>query len=157
MRVGPSRLTSTALSSGESKATVAAEWITMSQPASVGPVGLVEAEAVGADVAGDRAHTARRHLVERRARPSVGAQAVEGVVAEDLPLDPLRGGGAAPGPHQQHQLAVRHLAEQPLDEGGADEAGRAGDGDALAGQRLGDHGGRCGSRASVYPRLSTIW
>ena len=34
MRDGPSRLTSTALSSGESNATVAAEWMTMSHEAS---------------------------------------------------------------------------------------------------------------------------
>ena len=34
----------------------------------------------------------------------------------------------------------RARAQQPLDEGRADEAGRSGDGDALAGEGLGDHG-----------------
>ena len=53
MRVGPSRLTSTARVERASRSeTVAAEWMTMSQPASSGPARLVEAEAVGADVAG---------------------------------------------------------------------------------------------------------
>ena len=41
-------------------------------------------------------------------------------------------------PHEQHELAAGHRAQQPLDQGGAEEAGGAGDGDALAGQRLGD-------------------
>ena len=101
------------------------------------------------DVAGDRVHAALGHLVEPGTAQRL-AEAVEGVVAEDLPLDPLRGGGPAPGPHQQHQLAVRHLAQQALDEGGADEAGRPGDGDALAGQGFGDHRRSLRLTASVY-------
>ncbi len=46
------------------------------------------------------------------------------------------------GPHQQHQLAAGHGAQQALDDGGAEEPGRPGDGDALAGQGVGDHGHR---------------
>ncbi len=45
-RIGPSRLTSTAPSSGESNETVAAEWMTMSQLASTARPAVVEAEAV---------------------------------------------------------------------------------------------------------------
>ena len=46
MRVGPSRLISTAESSGESNDTAAAEWMTMSHDGEHGPVGVVQAEAV---------------------------------------------------------------------------------------------------------------
>ncbi|MEZ5139138.1 MAG: hypothetical protein R2711_10360 [Acidimicrobiales bacterium] len=46
----------------------------------------------------------------------------------------------APGPDQQHQLAVGHRAQEALDERSAEEAGGAGDGDALPGQVVGDHG-----------------
>ena len=48
MRTGPSRLTSTASSIGESNDTVAAEWMTMSHAAERLAAGVVEAEAVGA-------------------------------------------------------------------------------------------------------------
>ena len=88
MRVGPSRLTSTAPSSGESKLTVAAEWMTMSQAAQRGPALVVEAEAVAADVAGDDLHPAGDDARRRPSLAELGAQAVEGVVAEDLPLAP---------------------------------------------------------------------
>ena len=53
-RVGPRRLISTAESSGESNDTVAAEWMTMSQRGEDRPVVVAEAQAVAADVAGDR-------------------------------------------------------------------------------------------------------
>ncbi|MEZ5230298.1 MAG: hypothetical protein R2710_27625 [Acidimicrobiales bacterium] len=49
------------------------------------------------------------------------------------------GRGALTGPHEQHQLAVGDGAHQPLDEGGAEEAGRSGDGDAFACQLFCDH------------------
>ncbi len=90
MRVGPSRLTSTAPSSGESKLTVAAEWITMSHEARVAASGVVEPEAVGADVA--RRSPAPGGRPARRTPPlppRSRAQAVEAVVLEDLPLGPL--------------------------------------------------------------------
>ncbi len=59
MRDGPSRLISTAESSGESNDTAAAEWMTMSQRREDRAVGVVQAEAVAGDVAGDRADPAR--------------------------------------------------------------------------------------------------
>ncbi len=51
MRVGPRRLTSTAESSGESNATVAALWMTMSHDGERGAPGVVEVEPVAADIA----------------------------------------------------------------------------------------------------------
>ena len=74
MRVGPSRLISTAESSGESNDTAAAEWMTMSHDGEHGPVGLRQPEAVGADVAGDRRDPPRRHLVERLAAAAHSAR-----------------------------------------------------------------------------------
>ena len=47
---------------------------------------------------------------------------------------PLLDGAHAARPDEQHELAVGHRPQQPLDQGGAQEAGGAGDGDALAGQ-----------------------
>jgi hypothetical protein len=99
----------------------------------------IEAQAVGADVAGDRGHPAGDHLVEAAAE--LGPQPVERVVLEDLLAGTLGGGGATAAADQQEQLAVGDAAQQPLDQRGADEAGRSGDGDAFARERLGDHGG----------------
>ena len=67
------------------------------------------------------------------------AQPLEGVVAEDLPLDTAVHVGTAAWPHQQHQLAVGDRAQQPFDESSAQESSCTGDGDALSGQRVGDH------------------
>ena len=118
----------------------------MSQAASGVAAGVVEAEAVGADVAGDHLDPAGHHLLERASAAEVVAQTVEAVVPEDLPVGPLLHGALASGPDEQHELAVGHRAQQPLDERGAEEAGGAGDGDALAGEVVADHAG-----------LSTIW
>ena len=63
-----------------------------------------------------------------------------------IPLAALLDGGAPARPDEQHELAVGHAPQEPLDQGGAEEPGRAGDGDALAGECLGDHAA-----------LSTIW
>ena len=113
--------------------------MTTSQRGEGGAAGVVEAEPVGADVAGD----GRDPLGHQRGEAVLAvllAEPVEGVVAEDLPLGPLLDGGPAARADEQHELAVGHAAQQPLDERGAEEAGAAGDGDALAGELLGDHG-----------------
>ena len=146
MRVGPSRLTSTASSSGESNDTAAAEWITVSH----------DARTVWSASERPRPSvpTSPVTTVRRRARSSsqrlgpaqLGAQAVERVVADDLALDALGRRRPPAGPHEQDELAVGHGPQQPLDQRGADEAGRPGDGDARAGECLGDHG-----------ELLTIW
>jgi hypothetical protein len=109
-----------------------------------GPALVVEAEAVGADVAGDRGDPPGDLVVEPVAQ--LPAQPVEGVVAEDLAPGPLGDARALARADQQHQLAPRHRPQQPLDQGGAEEPGAAGDGDALAVEGLGDHA-----------NLSTIW
>ncbi len=140
MRVGPSRLISTALSSGESNATAAAEWITMSQLGHDVAVLGTEPETVGADVAGDCSDPACDHRLERLGGVlQFGAQAVEGVVLEDLAADPFGDVVALARPDQQHQLALRNGAQQPLDQGGTDESGASRDGDALVGEVLTDH------------------
>ncbi len=61
-------------------------------------------------------------------------------------MHPLGRRRSAAGPHEQHELAVGHGPQQALDEGGAEEAGRAGDEDALPREGLGDHA-----------ELLTIW
>jgi hypothetical protein len=109
-----------------------------------GPSLVVEAEPVGADVAGDRRDPPGHLVVEPVAE--LPAQRVEGVVAEDLALGPLGDARPLARADEQHQLAAGHRAQQPLDERGAEEAGAAGDGDALAVEGLGDHAD-----------LSTIW
>ncbi len=83
--------------------------------------GVVEAEAVGADVAGDHRQPLGHVLVEAVAEQ--GSQVFERVVAEDLPLHSLLGRGAAAGSDEQDERAVGHRSEQSLDDGGAEEAG----------------------------------
>ena len=89
MRTGPSRLTSTALSSGESKLTgrgrVDEDVARRDRAAAV----FVEAETVDRHVAGDGGHAARGHLVERCGTTEFAAQPVERVVAKDLAGDPV--------------------------------------------------------------------
>ena len=116
------------------------------------PVLAGEAEPVGADVAGHGVDATCGHLVERLGRVGCGvgvAQPVEGVVLQQLLLDPLRCGRALTVADQEDQFAPGHAAQKSLDERGADEPGRAGDGDALASERLGDHNGH------VYQMVET--
>ncbi len=91
--------------------------------------GAVQAEPVDADVAGHDVDPAV-HL-GREAVPELGAEPVEAVVPEDLAAHPV---GRAPPSRadQQGHLAIRDGPQQALGEGGAEEAGRAGDGDAPA-------------------------
>ena len=103
------------------------------------PVGGRQAEPVHSDVAGDGRDAPDRHLLELR-RPELTAETVEGVIAQDLALDAPRGRRALAVADEQDELAVRRGAQQPLHEGGSDEAGRSGDGDPRAGEGLGDHG-----------------
>ena len=127
-----------------------------------GPPVVVEPEPVLGDVAGHGGDSAVRHLLEGlgpRLAGGLGPEAVEGVVAQHVAPDPLV--GAAPArPHHQHQLAVGDAPQQPLHQRGAQEPGGAGDGDALAGQALDDHGAVSGVApvaAVLLPaRLSTI-
>ena len=105
---------------------------------------VVESEAVGGHVAGDGRQPFGHHRFEPVTE--LLAEPVEAVVAENLPADPVSGGLPAARTHQHDDPAARHRPEQPLNQGGTQEAGGAGDGDALAGQAVSDHG-----------PLSTIW
>ena len=140
MRVGPSRLISTALSRGESNDDGGRGVDDDVAGGERGAVGVVEPEPVGADVAGDRWRRAGRPSPRTaRSLAELGAEAVEGVVLEDLPLDPLRRPSCAcPARTSSTSSQSGHAAQQPLDQRGADEAGAAGDGDALASERFGD-------------------
>ncbi len=112
---------------------------------------VVEAEAVAADVALDDLYPPLEQLGEAVLAVLL-AQAVEGVVLEQLPGGAALDGRAAAGADEQHELAVGHGPEQALDEGGAEEAGRAGDRDARAAQRFSDH-----DVSRITAPFSTIW
>ncbi len=105
-------------------------------------VGLVQSEPVAGDVAGDGPDAARDGVVEVVA--VCLAEPVEGVVLQDLALGAACGGRAATVADEQDEFAVRHAAQQPFDERGADEPGRPGDRNALARQRGGDRVGHHG-------------
>ena len=113
----------------------------VSQRANSAAAGLVEAEAVGADVAGHHLHPAGDHLVEGRLAAELLAEPVEAVVLEDLALGALLDGAHAAGPDEEHELAAGGRSQQALDQSGAHEAGGAGDEDALAGKVVPDHAG----------------
>ena len=107
-----------------------------------GPPVVVEPDPVDAHVAGHGGDSPVGHLVVGLAGVGLAAllaELAEGVVAQHVALHAGRR-APPPRPHDQHQLAVGHAAQQALGERGPQEPGRAGDGDALAGQRLDDHG-----------------
>ena len=81
MRVGPSRLTSTAPSSGESKRDRGGGVDDDVARGERGAAGVVEPEAVGADVAGDGRARAAPTISSKPSLAELGAEAVEGVVA----------------------------------------------------------------------------
>ena len=109
----------------------------------------VEAEPVAGHVAGDGGDPSSRELGE-----SVLAvllpQAVEGVVGEEFAFGAAGRRRSTSVPHEEHELAVGDTSEQTLHESRTDEPGRAGDGNPLSGERLGDH-------APMSIRLSTKW
>ena len=124
---------------------------------------VVETEAVLADVALHREHSAVAHLVEGLALEAAcgdrilrkrRTETIEGVVLEDVALHPVLGAPTTRA-HQQHELTVRDRPQEPFDERGTEEAGRAGDRDPLSGQVLPDHEQYL--IPSVLPPLSTNW
>ena len=73
------------------------------------------------------------------------AKAIERVVLENVAVHPVL--GAAPtGPNDEYELTVGDGAKEPFDQRGAEETGRAGDGDALPGEVLPNHVS-CSSKA----------
>ena len=125
--------------------------------------GVVKAEAVLTDVAFHCEHSTVAHLVEGLAVQTASCdgvlleritESVEGVVLENVALHPVLG-AAASWPHQQHEFAIGNRAQEAFDERSAEKAGRAGDGDPLAGQVLPDHATYL--MITVLPLLSPNW
>jgi len=96
-----------------------------------------EIEAVGAHIARNSTDATSTHFGERFFAHFF-AQAVEGVVFEHVAVDSSLGPSAA-GTHQQDEFTVWDTANEPLNEGGTEETGRAGNGDALSCEVFDDH------------------
>ena len=90
---------------------------------------VVESEPLLPHVSGDGADPLGDLVVEAVAQ--LVAQAVEAVVLDDLAGQPGRCVGPAAGPHQEGDLRPRDAAQDPLDQGRAQEAGGTGDEEAL--------------------------
>ena len=93
-----------------------------------GPTSRVEPQTVHGDVAGHHLDPALDHGLE--ALPGgvgLGPQTVEGVVAEQLSARSLGGADPPAGTHQQGEVQLWHVAQQPFHQGGAKEPRRAGD------------------------------
>ena len=101
---------------------------------------VVEAEAVGAHIAGHRRHPGGDLFGEPVA--VLLAEQIEAVVLQDLLGGPLHRRGAATGPDEEHHPAVGDTAEETLDQRRSEEAGGPGDEESLAGQALADEGHR---------------
>ena len=138
MRDGPSRLISTAESSGESNDTAAAEWMMVSHDAQTARSSSFRPSP--SRVTSPETVVIRRgdHRVE--VGSVLGAEPVERVVLEDLLAGPFGGAGALAVADQQDEMTVGHAAQQALDQRGTDESGTAGDGNLLPRERRGDHG-----------------
>ena len=99
--------------------------------------GGVEAQAVDADVAGHdedpAVHLGRRS--GRRARPRRRSKQLFRRISRRT----RSARAPPPGADEQGHLAVGDAAQEPLGEGGPEEAGGAGDGDAPAGERFTEH------------------
>src|SRR5260370_85127 len=79
-----------------------------------------ELEAVAPDGAAHGGDAAGAHRVDAVAE--LGPQAVERGVAEHLALDPALRGRAPPRSHEEDELAFGNAAQEPLREGGPEEA-----------------------------------
>ncbi len=94
------------------------------------PALVVEAESVTPDIAPDGPEPGGHGLVEAVAE--LVTQAAEAVVAHHLTRHAGRGIRTPGRAHEHHHLAPRDCAQEPFDEGGAEEAGGSRDEDALA-------------------------
>ena len=105
-------------------------------------IGIVQVEAVTADVTGDRGDATVGHLGEglaRLRRTELLAEPVERVVLQDLLLSSLGGGSAFAVADEQDKFAVGDGAQHALNECRANKTGRAGDGNTFARKGFGDH------------------
>ena len=93
------------------------------------PPPVVEPEPVAPDVAGHGAHPARHLVAEPVAQ--LAPQPVEAVVLDHLAGEPGGGVGPPSRPDQDRHLGVGYAADDALDQGRAQEAGGAGDEEAL--------------------------
>jgi hypothetical protein len=100
--------------------------------------GLVDSQAVGGDVARHRRHSGRHLGVEVGAE--LAPQEVEAVVLQDLLGGPLHRRRTATRSDQEDHPAVRDAPEDPLHQRRAQESGRTGDEELLAGEGLADTG-----------------
>ncbi len=103
-------------------------------------VGVGQPQPVAGDVAGDRGDPAGEGGEVDALIAALRAEPVERVVLEDLAVGAARGAGSLAVADEQDELAVGDRSQQPLDERGADESGRAGDGDPFSRKRFGNHG-----------------
>ena len=131
-REGPSMLISTAWVRGASKETVAAEWMTTSAWRNASAPSFVETEAIAPDVAG--------HGLDPPADlggefvPELVAQPVEAIVLDHLAGEASGGVGPAARADEDGDLGLWDAAQDALDQGGAQEAGGAGDEETAAAQ-----------------------
>ena len=99
---------------------------------------VVEAQPVGADIAGDDLDPTVDPIPEGVLALLV-EEAAEGVVAEHLASGPLGRCRPLSRPDQEHELTIGGGSHQPLHQRRAQEPGGAGDGDALPAQLVGNH------------------
>ena len=140
-REGPSRLTSTAVSKGASKATAAAEWTTMSRCCEQFDPRIVEAETLRRDVASDGGEPvvppsrSNPSPSSARKRSKQSLRTISRLARSDGAETPCR-------PDQNRDPASGHRSEEPLDEGGAEEPRRPGDEDQPAREGIGNRSER---------------
>ncbi len=118
-REGPRRLTSTAVSRGESRSNSGARMDHGRTTRKKFSASIVQAEAVNTDIAGYREDPPGCLFGEAGAE--LLAEAVEAVIAEHVPVHALLGPSPA-GAYEEHDLGVRQAAQHPLGQGGAQEA-----------------------------------
>ena len=102
---------------------------------------VVEPQAVLPDVAGHRDQSPGGLGVE--AVPELGAQPIEAVVADHLPLHPLSGRRSPPGSDEHDDLGIGDRPQDALDQRSAQEPGGPGDEDPAPRQGLDDRHGPC--------------
>jgi len=95
-------------------------------------VGSVRVEAKPSCPTSPAMTRSRREVSRVEAVAELGPQAIEAVVAQDLPLQAVGGAGPPAGPDEDGDLAVGDGSEQPLDQRRAEKAGGASHCDALA-------------------------
>jgi hypothetical protein len=102
-----------------------------------GSPSFVERKPVSSHVPANRVKTPGDHFFE--SIPELPPEAVEAVVAENLPSGPFGGPLTLPGAHEHDDFAFGHAAKQSLHKRCSEEARRSGHGDSPAGELVGYH------------------